>query len=140
MRLPSWKPRTSANTDGNHGQGTKRKSHDHRRPLCGDQGATRGLLSHRGQRPQRGDSNCRKDSVSRLWKYRGQTSLGVNGYSDYAYGYFPSPHRNGARADDEASVLLYTPAIWQGAHTAESAQRAAAACIRSLLYENRQAG
>src|SRR5262245_40342263 len=80
IRLASWKPRTSAHTDGDHGQGTKRKRHHHRRPLCRDQGATRRLLSHRGQRPQRRDSNCRKDPVSALWKYRGQTSLGVNRY------------------------------------------------------------
>jgi hypothetical protein len=43
-------------------------------------------------------------------------------------------------ADDEAGVLLYTPAIWQSPYTAESLGGAIAACIRSVQHEDRQVG
>ena len=42
----------------------------------------------------------------------------------------------GGRRAAAKRVLLYTPAIWQSAYTAESAFRAIATCIRSVLYED----
>jgi hypothetical protein len=44
----------------------------------------------------------------------------------------------GPGADYEASVLLYTPAVWQIAYAAKSAFRPTVSCIRSILYEGRQ--
>src|SRR5437016_10519553 len=52
----------------------------------------------------------------------------------------PSSHRKAPGADDETGLLLYTPAIWQSAHTAESAFRPTADCVRSILCQGRHAG
>src|SRR3989442_16022660 len=51
-----------------------------------------------------------------------------------------STHREAEGLDDEAGVLLYAPAIRQGAYTTESAFCAAADCLRPVLCQGQPVG